>query len=580
MNVDARDRPVTVSAMAARASTARALTTTRVRSYLAVGAVCLLGVVLVSRGITDEGAVSLDGDMPHYLLNGAFLYDVLHDAPLRAPLEYAERYYARYPALTLGHHPFVPALAEIPFFWAFGVSVFAARLATASAFALLLVFWMSLVRQVYDTTTAVFSSLLLISTPGIIPLFQIVLSEPFTLCLIVLSLYFMQRYCATGRAGAGVAFALCVVLSAYAKHLAVFIFPVYAFQLASAFGIRRLFSRSTLITAVCIGVCLLPLVAVTLKYAQWNVAIVTQFVKPGQRTSSTNFMRVAQWLWEGQFRLTIPVLVLAGVAVAGAAVTRDRRILLFVTWAASVYVGLLLMGVTNNRFFCYWMPAFCALAAAVVQLASTPRWRTAWTMVLIATVGYQFWTSAADAATPMKAAARPAGATGYEEAARYVSENRLGDTILYSAAVDTGYFVFFVRKANPTNQLVVLRSDKVLTTARMGYLNFKLNVSDPSEILPILQKYGVGYVVIEDRPFPDGPLRWLQNMVQTSDFAMRKRIPIKSTDLRMDGATLSIYEYKARVPAAADVSLSIGVPLMNGVIQVPLADLVRSPNGR
>jgi len=547
---------------------------------LALVAVCLLGVALVSRGIRDEGAGSLDGDMPRYLMNGAFLYDLIGDAPVRAPLAYAQQYYARYPALSLGHHPFMPALAEAPFFFIFGVSVFSARLTTVCAFALLLVFWFRLIREIYDAPTAMFASLLLISTPGMIPLFQVVLSEPYTLCLIVLSAYFMHRYCVTERTGAAIAFAICVVLSAYAKQLAVFIFPVYLFQFVSAFGVRRLFRRSTLVTIAVIGCCLLPLVPLTLKYSHWNVKIVTQFVIPGDRTSRERLLRFARGFWAGQFRLSVPVVVLSGIALTGAALSKDRRILLFAIWAASVFVGLMLLGMPKSRFSCYWLPAFCALAASTVQLRSAPRWRAAWALILIATVGYQFWIGTRDAATLTAGEIRPAGATGYEEAARYVSDYRQGDTVLYSAAIDTGYFVFFVRKNDPEHKMIVLRADKILTTSLMGNANFKREINERAEILPLLQRYGVGYVVIEDHPYPDGPLRWLQQIVESESFELRRRIPIESSDLRLKHATLSIYEYKGRVPAARDAALSLGVPLMNGIIHVPLADLIEGPRRR
>jgi hypothetical protein len=581
MNVGLSAAAVRASTVAASAApTVAARSSSRLRYRLAIAAVCLLGVALVSRGVADEGAVSLDGDMPHYLMNGVFLYDLIGDAPLRAPLEYAQRYYARYPALTLGHHPFVPAIAEIPFFAAFGISVFSARLTTVSAFALLLVLWFKLIRQTYDTSTALFASLLLISTPGVVPLFQVVLSEPFALCLIVLSVYCMQQYCITRRAAYAAAFAASAALSAYAKHLAVFMFPVYLFQFVNAFGIRALFRRSTLVVVAIIVACILPLVPLTLKYSHWNMTIVTQFVKPGDRGSGANVLRFARWLVGGQFRLTAAVLGLASISVVGAALRRDRRIVVFGAWVVSVYVGLLLMGVVNDRFFCYWVPAFCALAAAAVQLGSTARGRAAWAIVLTATVGYQFWVGSRDAAVATIAGIRPAGATGYEEAARYVTENRLGDTILYSAAVDTGYFVFFVRKADPDHKMVVLRADKILTTSRMRISDFERRISRREEILPILSRYGVGHVVIEDRPYPDGPLRWLQETVEAPSFELRRRIPIQSSDARLTGSTLSIYQFNDRVPAAHDAALSIGVPLMNGTIQVLLADLIQKPGGR
>lgn len=546
----------------------------RALTWMALGAVCLLGAVLVARGLTDEAAVSLDGDMPHYLLNGVFLHDLLHDLPLRAPLEYAWRYYARYPALTLGHHPFVPALAEIPFFSVFGISVFSARLTTACAFILSLIFLFALLRDIYDMPTALFGSLLFISTPGILPLYQVVLSEPIALCLILASVYAMHRYCVTADPRAAAAFAIGVVLSAYAKHLAVFIFPVYLVQYVSAFGWASLFQRRTMIVVGAMGLCLVPLVPLTLKYSHWNVTIVTQVVEAGRRTSGTSILRILRRFRFGQFRLSDGVLALSVVAVVAAGFRRDSRILLFLAWVGSVYAGVQLLGVVNERFFVYWVPAFCALAAAALHGRSSTVWRASVAALLVVTVGYQFAAGARDATRGFIAGTRPAGAEGYEEAARYVTENRLGDTVLYSAAVDTGYFVFFVRKADPNQEMVVLRADKMLTTSRMGNLNFKRLIDNPAQIAPILHRFGVGYVIVEDGRYAEGPLLWLNELVKTDDFILRRKIPIGSRDLRLKNATLSVYEYRTRTPADRDARLSIGVPLMADDIQLPLSDLL------
>lgn len=550
----------------------------RLRARLALAAMCLLGAILVSTGITDESAVSLDGDMPHYLMNGVFIQDLLRDLPLRAPMEWAQRYYARYPALSLGHHPILPAFAEAPLFLLFGVSVFSARLSTVCAFVLMLALWFQLIRKKYDTVTAVFSSLLLISSPGLVALCQTVLSEPFTLCLIVVSVYLMHRYCETERPVYAAAFVGSVVLSAYAKHLAIVVFPVYAFQFVSAFGMRRLLRRSTLLALAAIALGLLPLIPLTLKYSQFNIMIVTRFVTVN-RLSGRNLARFAPGLWSGELRVTVPLMALAGAATLGALFRRDRRIVLFIVWVAAVFVGLAMVGVRNDRFFCYWLPAFSALGAAVLHLGSRARWRAVWMLLLTGTIGYQTWLGARDLSKPTRAAARLAGATGYEEAAQYVAENRTGETVLYSAAVDTGYFVFFVRKHDPSREMVVLRADKLLTTSRMRISSFERRIVGPEEILPMLQRFGVGYVVMEDVPHAEGPLQWLQQIVQTEDFELRRRVPIRSTDWRLANASVSIYAYRGRVPADPDATLSIGVPLMNDVIRVRLADLT-APGGR
>lgn len=544
-----------------------------VRAWLALAVVCSLGVVLAARGLGDETAVSLDGDMARYLMNGVFLHDVLHDLPFTAPLEYAQRYYARYPALSLGHHPLLPALAQVPFFLVFGVSVFAARLSTLVAMALMLIFWFRLIREIYDVPTAFFASLLLVTTPGLIPLFQVVLAEPFALSLIVLSVFFMHRYCASERPRDAVAFAVCVVLSGYAKQLSAFLFPVYAFQFASTFGVRALFRRSTLLVIAAMALCLFPIVPLTLKYSPFNVMLVTDFDRPGGRISGNRLLLILSRLWRGQLGLSVPLLVIGAVSFASAALRRDRRLLWFAVWMALVYAQQVLLGITNDRFAVYWLPAVCALGAAAYHVGQGPRWRTVWAVVLTATAGYQLW-SGSQPIAGRSAIVRPVGAGGYEEAARAVTEQPLGDTVLYSAAVDTGYFVFFVRKHDADRERIVLRADKVLTTSRMGRLDVGRRIGARDEILPILKRYGVGYVVVEDGTYPEGPLRWLQDVVQTPDFELRERFAIESGDRRLRQATLSVYAYLGRTPADADASLSMDIPVVTEHVQVRLADLI------
>ena len=81
----------------------------------------------------------LSGDMARYVMNGVFVYDLIADGGVTSYgdlVSYAERYYAKYPALSLGHHPPLPYLSAVPFFWIFGVSLFAVRFAALFWFVL------------------------------------------------------------------------------------------------------------------------------------------------------------------------------------------------------------------------------------------------------------------------------------------------------------------------------------------------------------------------------------------------------------------------------------------------------------
>jgi hypothetical protein len=545
--------------------------------WLVVALICAFGLKLAGTGLGHESAVSLDGDMPRYLMNGVFLHDLAIDFPIAAPLEYANRYYARYPSLSLGHHPILPAIVLAPFYFLFGISVFSARLSVLLALVVTLVLWFRLIRSIYDTPTATLASLLLLTTPGFPALFRVVLSEPYAICLMMCSLYAMHGYCRTERKAYAVAFVASAIGAVYAKQLIVAVFPVFAFQLMSAFGWRRLFAGSSLIMASVIVLAVLPIVPLTLKYSQFNVLIVTKFVDMSDRTLQDNFTKFPRRLLAGAFAVGPAVLGLGALALIGAAIQRDRRVLLFVVWIVSVYIFVTALGVGQDRFSCYWLPAFAALGAASSKAARGAMSRALLLTLVTGIVLFRGWTMG-DPAARERGPIRLAGAGGYEEAAEFVASQRHGDVVLYSAAVDTGYFTFFLRKHNPARDLVLLRADKVLTTSLMNKLDFKKQIQSPDEVLPLIRKYGVGYVVIENGIYPPGALQWLEDIATSDVFEPVRQISIGTSDRRLHDGSISIYRYRGEPVVDPEARLTMTVRAMGADIGVRLQDLLRPRN--
>ncbi len=75
----------------------------RYKSVIYIAILCIVALLLSTKGITDEGTVSLQGDPPHHMMNGVYFYDLIRDFPFTNPIEYTLQYFARYPALSLGH---------------------------------------------------------------------------------------------------------------------------------------------------------------------------------------------------------------------------------------------------------------------------------------------------------------------------------------------------------------------------------------------------------------------------------------------------------------------------------------------
>ncbi len=96
----------------------------------------------------------------------------------------------------------------------------------------------------------------------------------------------------------------------------------------------------------------------------------------------------------------------------------------------------------------YWIPTFSLLATASINFFQYRFWKILTSIVLITIAGYQF---------VVAYSIEPEYVDGYEEAAKYVVENRKGESVLYQEIKDTGYFIFFVQKHDPKQDLIVLQ---------------------------------------------------------------------------------------------------------------------------
>jgi hypothetical protein len=166
---------------------------------------------------------------------------------------------------------------------------------------------------------------------------------------------------------------------------------------------------------------------------------------------------------------------------------------------------------------------------------------------------------------------RPIGSGGYEDVARFVVQHST-TPVLYDSPTDTGFFVFFVRKHDSTGTTIVLRGEKLFAAVDEDGQAY---VTSPEDIPPLLKKYGVRYVVTEDR-IPRGPLRQrLRQALQAGPFVERQRVPIRSRLPQTQGIDLVVYEFMEARPPDLDAELHIGLPLAGRDIRLRLRDLYK-----
>jgi len=554
-----------------------------------------LSVLLLStNGLTNSGAVSLQGDMPRYLMNGVFFHDSIQDLPFSDPIKYAREYYVQYPALSIGHHPLLPSLAEVPFFFLFGISVFSAK-ATTLAFVFLGIFaWFQLVKTLYNSHIACLSSLLFLTSPMIVEYSRVMMSEIPALALIIVATFWFFRYCEHERPYDAVGYVVSFVFACYAKQMVIFMFPIFFVYLGMTKGIRFLIKQQTIMSCLGIVILLMPLAVMTWKLSPTNVSVVTQhIVKPPApqpeevekeeievvvkekegffqsmtsyihwKLTSTKWLYYPRVLWKSQ--VSVVPLILSMGAIVMMVWRREKRSLYFFLWILAMYGMVTYMGVRIPRLGIYWIPPVCLFAALSLEAVHSRVWRVVVALLLISSVGYQFGVGYAS---------EPDYAKGYEEAAAYVVNHAKGASVLYSAKVDTGYFIFFVRKLDPDGQLVVLRADKILSTSLLDRI-VEEKISTPGELYEVLQDFGTCYVVLEEGHYTSPALNLLATQVQSEQFIRKHTISMDSNSRRLQGVTLGIFEYRGCGPPNKNAMVNFNIPLVHQSIGLKFSDVI------
>ena len=166
------------------------------------------------------------------------------------------------------------------------------------------------------------------------------------------------------------------------------------------------------------------------------------------------------------------------------------------------------------------------------------------------------------------------GAGGYQEVAEYVVAHATQPAVLFDSDLDTGYFMFFVRKHDPVSRLLVLRADKLLTTTQVDPSGPGNRVHTGDEVYELLQRFGVQWVVVEERRAGPLALRLLHDELKTDRFAERRRIPIESRDVQARDLDLVVYEYKDARPPDPNAELDLALPMANREIRLRIGDLL------
>lgn len=461
-------------------------------------------------------------DAPRHALNGVFLKDLLVDLPLSAPQEYAYRYYAQYPALTILFYPPLFYALSAPFYLLFGVSHATALLAVFTHYAALAWGIYRLAGLWLRRTLALLCALTIVALPEVAFWGRQVMLEIPSFAFLVWSAYALVRYLRGATARWIYLACALLVLGTYTKISVAFIVPAYALLLLSTKGLRIFRDRHLWGAMALSAIAVVPLVVLTMKFGQANVQSVT-----GIADAEVSRTTLSGWFWyarqlPGQLGgPSLVALIISTIALAGMALRRDARgvaesLVFCATWFFSGYLFFSAIDLKEARHSVYLlMPAVLVAFIALQQMRSR-------SMALLLAVTVAGGTLAQTMVT------RPVFAVdGYAQAVDYVARHAPPDSAVIFSGYRDGAFVFNMRSREDRRDINVVRADKLLLrVAVRRALGVEEKALSEDDIRSLIHRSGAHYIVIQPGFWDDlDVMRLFENVLASGEFEAVATIP-------------------------------------------------------
>lgn len=530
--------------------------------------VALFGTILLltTKHIDDEDYIIHNGDMSRYLMNGVFLKDALRDLPFKNPIEYAQNYFIQYPALSLGFHPPFLALAEIPFFTVMGVSVSSARWMMVSFMIIGSFAWYFLMRRAFNNsaTFSILSGLLFATTPLFVEYSQIVMPDFPALCLVILSSLFYFAYLSRSKHRYLLLAIVSVLAAVTTKQLAVFLVPcllfhfvIYRKEIWQKWKIRNILlwviPSALIMSALCI---------LTVRYSGMNVDWVVDGLFKPKFLKADKLLYPFNLLFTNFLLLPVSVFAVIGAAIAVFKIKNTYN-LFFVLWVLFFYVQMTLLPSYIVRHYVYLIPPFYFFCFLTLERIKQTFILNACLALFVIAIVYQTHTSYYQKVEYNR---------GYEAAAKYIIEQSPTGSVLYCSEMDTGFFVFFIRKHCSEEKFFIIRGDKILSLGSFNHYVKEL-VQNKEDYYEAISSYNIEYIVVEkmyNAEFKASAFKLQEKELNAERglFSLERSIPILSNRMSLKDAALNIYKYKKFDPDNfSDAPFEVELPIINHKIK-------------
>ena len=448
-----------------------------------------IGVGLLFLGAPHHGAFDWS-DAPRHALNGVFVKDLVAAMPLDDPSAYAYAYYAKYPALTILFYPPLFYIISAPFYALFGVSHETALLVVALHYLAFGWGMWRLFRFWLPSWQALAATVVLGAAPEVAFWGRQVMLEIPAYAFLAWSAVLFTKY-RRGHGNACLYWAsLLLALAMYTKISTGFMALAWTATLLAEQRGALLRQRHVWGSMLLLGVILVPLVVLTVKFGQANVQSVS-----GIADAEVSRRSLSGWLWyarriPGQMGWPVTLAALAGLLLCA-----SRRLthslgkadkVFWISWLVCGYLFFSLIDLKEARHSIFILAPVALLA--ILALGSLPaRWAPAGCAALALAVVLQ------------TVVARPVHyVDGYAQAADFIARHAPRDSSVLFSGYRDGSFVFNMRAREDRRDLSVVRADKLLLkVAVRRELGVEQKDLSEGEIAARINQLGIHYVVAQ-----------------------------------------------------------------------------------
>ncbi len=485
-------------------------------------------------------------------LNGIFWGDFVRAHTLNA-LDYAQRYFVRYPGINPTSYPPLFYWLEAVVFAFTGPSPFIAK-GMVLLFALLGALYTRLWLCRYVAPQVGYLAAMVLLLPTMVTFSHAVMLNVPAAALMLAGLYHTRRWLDQPQSRQLYPAALFSVASVLCYFPSVVVVPIIAAWVIVLGPWSLLLQPRVILTAIVGAVILVPSFLLAMQWSTSHVAMTS--------LSVPMLSQSYPWLYYPKLApgaFTWPLLLLAGFGAVSGLFLKNLRVstIVLTLWLVIEYLFLSYLKAKEDRYILpLGFPLVGLAGVAVVSLqamldklklqANSPVFMQAVSLGLVSWLGYQAWVM------PSRQV------NGMREIAEFLAAEAPTESVFYDGRYHS-LFTYYVRASDSGMTRGVVRGDKLLYTYKMSRgLKAEEFASSPAEVLELLKTdSGCQYLVVESDPGPKArmPGIWLREMVKQEPFEL-----VRSFELSGSKWSNTIDVYRITVPIEHPTTFDIPVP--------------------